>query len=87
MENEQIISDELIGRTVTIIECTDPSWVNRSGLIIDETQQTFLIETHEKQKRIVKQTATFAFDYHGKKTIVKGTRLVYRPEERIKKSR
>ncbi|DAC73421.1 MAG TPA: ribonuclease P protein subunit [Thermoplasmata archaeon] len=85
MEYEPITSDELIGRTVTIIECTDPSWVNRTGLIIDETQHTFLIENEKKQKRIAKQTATFAFEYHGKKTIVKGTRLVYRPEDRIKK--
>ena len=87
MEHDPITSDELIGRTVTIIECSDPSWVHLSGLIIDETQQTFLIETNKKQKRIAKQSATFAFEYHGKKTIVKGTRLVYRPEDRIKKTR
>ena len=87
MEPEPIMSDELIGRTVTIIECTDPSWMNRSGLIIDETKRTFLIEIRKKQKRIAKQTATFAFEYNGKKTIVKGTRLVYRSEERIKKAR
>jgi RNase P/RNase MRP subunit p29 len=87
MEHDSILSDELIGRTVTIIECTDPSWVNKTGLIIDETQHTFLIETHKKQKRIAKQTATFAFDYHGKQTIVKGSRLAYRPEVRIKKTR
>jgi len=87
MEHEPITSDELIGRTVTILECTDPTWVHQTGLIIDETQQTFLIEIGKKQKRIAKQTATFAFEYHGKKTIVKGSRLVYRPEERIKKTR
>ncbi len=87
MEHEPIISDELIGRTVTIIECTDPSWLHQTGLIIDETQQTFLIEIEKKQKRIAKQTATFAFEYHGKKTIVKGSRLVYRPEDMIKKTR
>ena len=87
MEHEPITSDELIGRTVTILECTDPTWVHQTGLIIDETQQTFLIEIDKKQKRIAKQTATFAFEYHGKKTIVKGSRLIYRPEERIKKTR
>jgi ribonuclease P protein subunit POP4 len=85
MEYDRITSDELIGRPVTIIECTDPSWTSRSGIIIDETKHTFLIEVDKKQKRIAKQTATFEFEYHGKKTIVKGTRLVYRPEERIKK--
>ena len=87
MEYESIISDELIGRKVTIIECTDPSWKNQSGFIIDETKHTFLIETEKKQKRIAKKTATFAFEYNGKKNIVKGTRLIYRPEERIKKIR
>ena len=87
MEREPITSDELIGRVATIIECTDPSWINQSGLIIDETKHTFLIEIEKKQKRIAKQTATFAFEYNGKKTIVKGTRLAHRPEERIKKTR
>ncbi len=87
MEREPITSDELIGRMVTIIDCTDPSWINQSGLIIDETKHTFLIEIEKKQKRISKQTATFAFEYNGKKTIVKGTRLAHRPEERIKKTR
>lgn len=87
MEPDSIASDELIGRTVTIIECTDPSWVNQKGLIIDETQHTFLLEIGKKQKRIAKQTATFAFEYHGKQTVVEGSRLVYRPEERIKKTR
>ncbi|MBN1280724.1 MAG: ribonuclease P protein subunit [Candidatus Thermoplasmatota archaeon] len=87
MQDARITSDELIGRTVTIIDCTDPTWVNRSGVIIDETQRTFLIETEQQQKRIAKQTATFAFEHHGKTIIVKGNQLVYRPEERIKKAR
>jgi ribonuclease P protein subunit POP4 len=87
MEHDLITTDELIGRTVTIIECTDPSWVHQTGLIIDETQQTFLIEIENKHKRIAKKNTTFAFEYHGKKTIVNGSRLVYRPEDRIKKTR
>ena len=87
MTHDRIEGDELIGRRVTIIECSDPSWVNRSGIIIDETQHTFLIETAGKQKRIAKQTAVFAFEYHEKTTVVEGTRLVHRPEDRIKKAR
>lgn len=87
MIDESITSDELIGRMVTIIECMDPSWKNQSGIIIDETKHTFLIEIGKKQKRIAKQIATFAFEYHNKVIIVKGKQLVYRPEERIKKTR
>ena len=87
MEHESIINDELIGRTVCIIECTDPAWVHQTGRIVDETQQTFLIEIGNKHKRIAKKNATFAFEYQGKKTIVNGSRLVLRPEDRIKKTR
>jgi ribonuclease P protein subunit POP4 len=87
MEHDRIEGDELIGRRVTVLECTDPSWVNKSGVIVDETQHTFLIDIGKKQKRIAKQTATFAFDYHNTRTVVKGSRLVHRPEDRIKKTR
>ena len=87
MEHDRIEGDELIGRRVTVLECTDPSWVNQTGVIVDETQHMFLIDLGNKQKKIAKQTATFAFDYHEKQTVVKGSRLVYRPEDRIKKSR
>jgi ribonuclease P protein subunit POP4 len=87
MENGRIEGDELIGRRVTVLECTDPSWVNKTGVIVDETQYTLLIDLGKKQKRIAKQTATFAFDYHNRQTVVKGSRLVYRPEDRIKKAR
>ena len=49
MEREKIVSDELIGRMVTIIECSDPTWINQSGVITDETKSTFLIEISKKQ--------------------------------------
>jgi ribonuclease P protein subunit POP4 len=87
MDNNRIVKDELVGRNVTIKECTDPNWINKSGKIIDETKNTFLVEIGNKQKRIAKITAIFEFEYDRKKTIVEGSRLVYRPEDRIKKAR
>jgi ribonuclease P protein subunit POP4 len=87
MGNNRIVKDELMGRNVTIKECTDPNWINKSGKIIDETKNTFLIEIENQQKRIAKNTAIFEFEYDRKKTIVEGSRLVYRPEDRIKKAR
>jgi len=86
-ESRDIVKDELIGRHVTIITCTDPTWINCSGTVTDETQKTFLIEMNGSEKRIAKETATFEFDYYGKKTIIEGKRLVNRPEDRIKKTR
>ena len=87
MGNNRIVKDELMGRNVTIKECTDPNWINKSGKIIDETKNTFLIEIENQQKRIAKNTAIFEFEYDRKKTIVEGSRLIYRPEDRIKKAR
>ena len=87
MDENRIVKDELIGRHVKIKECTDPTFVNISGMIIDETKNTFLIKTEDKQKRIAKKTATFEFEYKEKKITVKGSRLIYRPEDRTKKAR
>jgi len=87
MDEETLVREELIGRHVTIKECTDPNWVNKSGIIIDETKNTFLIEIDNKQKRISKDIAVFEFKDDEKKTTIKGSRLTYRPENRIKKAR
>jgi len=82
-----IVKDELIGRQVKIKKCTDPNWVNVSGIVIDETKNTFIIEFENKQKRIAKNTAIFEFEYEGKRTIVDGSQLLFRPADRIKKAR
>ena len=87
MQESAIVKAELIGRQVTIHDCTDPTWKNTTGMIIDETKNTFLIERNNKQRRIAKATATFAFTDHDKTIIVNGSRLTYRPEDRIKKAR
>ena len=87
MYKTAIVKDELIGRKVTIKDCTDPNWINKSGIITDETKNTFLITENGREKKIAKNTATFEFEYHGEKQVIEGTRLTYRPEDRIKKSR
>ena len=87
MDKKRLARDELIGRYVTIEKCTDPGWNNKSGIIIDETKNTFLIEIGNEQKKIAKNTATFAFEFDGKKTILEGSKIRFRPEDRIKKVR
>lgn len=82
-----IAKDELIGRQVKIYRCKDPKWVNISGKIIDETKNTFLLEIGNEKKRIAKEIAIFEIEYQGKKTKIEGSRLMYKPEDRIKKSR
>ena len=87
MSNRIFAREELIGLSVTIKECKDPSWIGKSGLILDETKNTFLIEIDDKKKIIAKKTAIFEFDYSGKKITLDGSKIAFRPEDRIKKVR
>jgi len=87
MNEKMFGKEEFIGLHVRIKACKDSNWVNRSGLIINETKKTFLIEIDGQEKMIAKKTATFEFDYNDKKIILDGSKIVYRPENRIKKVR
>jgi ribonuclease P protein subunit POP4 len=87
MDHDPVLGDEWIGRTVTIAACTDPSWVGRSGTIIDETKNTFLIDTGDGRRRIAKHTATFQITVNNHTQNINGTLLRHRPEERIKRLR
>ena len=88
MNNITISREELIGLRVKILECTDPTWIGESGLIIDETKNTFHIEIENKKKKIIaKKTAKFEFILDGEKINIIGEKIVFRPEDRIKKIR
>jgi ribonuclease P protein subunit POP4 len=87
MDHDPVLGDEWIGRTVTIATCTDPTWVGRTGVIIDETKNTFLIDTGDGRRRIAKHTATFQITVQNKPRNINGTLLRHRPEERIKRLR
>ncbi len=87
MDEKTLAREELIGLHVKIKECKDPVWMGKSGLVIDETKNTFLIEIKNEKKMIAKKAATFEFDYGGKKITLDGSKIAYRPEDRIKKRR
>jgi len=87
MDKKTLARDELIGLHVTITDCKDPSWVGKSGLIIDETKNTFHLEIKNEKKIIAKKNATFEFEYNNKKITIEGSKIMYKPEDRIKKIR
>jgi ribonuclease P protein subunit POP4 len=87
MNEKKFAREELIGLKVKIKECKDMSWTGKSGLIVDETKNTFLIQIENQKKTIAKNIATFEFEYEDKKVILDGSKISYRPEDRIKKVR
>lgn len=87
MNIKDLVKDEWIGRIVTIADCKDPQWIGRTGRIIDETKHTFLLQKEYQRRRIAKRIATFTVHSDDAVMTIDGTRLAYRPEDRIKKAR
>ena len=88
MNRKDLARDEIIGLPVNIKKCTDPEWEGKSGVVIDETKNTFLVRIqNNKNKRIAKKIATFEFKVNEEKIVINGAKIAYRPEERIKKIR
>ena len=87
MNTVTLAKDELIGLKVKIKKCTDPTLVGKTGEIIDETKNTFLIEDKNKHIRVAKKIAVFEFEINKKKVTINGSDITYRPEDRIKKVR
>ena len=83
MDRKKLARDEFIGLHVTIRECMDSKWIGKYGVIIDETKNTFLIRINGKNKKIAK----FEFENDKKKTILNGSKIAYRSEDRVKKAR
>ena len=87
MNDKTLERDELIGLQVKIKDCKDPTWNGKSGIIIDETKNTFLLEIEDKKKKIAKNIASFELKYKGKDITINGSKIGFRPEDRIKKVR
>lgn len=83
---ENIARHELIGLRVTLTDCSDPDQDGLSGCIVDETRNTFLLETKQGIKRIPKMNTSLIFDLpEGRKVKVIGSILISQPENRINK--
>jgi len=72
--------DLFIGKELEVVNSTNSSLIGKKGLIVNETQFTFNIETNDGVKTIVKTTSEFLIN--GNK--VSGREIIQRPHERLK---
>jgi len=83
---ENLTRHELIGLDVLVEASTNPSQVGISGRIVDETRNTFLLETGRKVLRISKSNTSLIFTLpEGNRVLVSGSVLISQPENRIQK--
>ena len=77
---------ELIGLDVLVESNNEPGIVGFRGRIVDETRNTFLLETERKVLRIPKKNASLTFALpDGQRARVAGSVLISQPENRISK--
>jgi RNase P/RNase MRP subunit p29 len=88
---ENILCHEMIGLGVNVIASTDKGRVGIKGIVVDETQFTFVIDgTHGKTKGefvVPKKECEFEFLIGKEKAVVKGNDVLKRPEDRVKEWR
>jgi ribonuclease P protein subunit POP4 len=84
---KNILFHELIGLRVKVIQYTDPTVVGVEGIIVDETQKTFIIEKSDgKRIRVFKENGVFELKIPGASpVVVRGEKLFGRPWDRLKK--
>jgi ribonuclease P protein subunit POP4 len=83
---ENLARHELIGLEVEIDCSTNPSLIGRSGKVVDETRNTFLLETKRIVLRIPKSNTSLIFTLpDGQKVRIAGSILISQPENRISK--
>jgi len=79
-----VLRHELIGLPVTVVGASNPRHRGVFGIVIDETRNTFRIQTASGVQVIPKHPNTFRFILpDGSQVDVDGSVLVTQPERRI----
>jgi ribonuclease P protein subunit POP4 len=83
---ESLARHELIGLCVLVESHSDSGLAGLSGRIVDETRNTFLLETGRGELRLAKKNAGLIFSLPGGQRVrIDGRVLISQPENRISK--
>ena len=72
----------LLSRNLEVTNSTDPTLVGISGMVMDETRRTILVNTGNREVTLAKDTIRFTIDDEE----IDGTLVGQRPEQRIGKA-
>lgn len=82
--------DNLFARTELIgldVEVLSEPFSGISGKVVDETKNTFTIESAGTERMVPKPGNVFRFASGGRTIDIRGSEIMHRPEDRIKKVR
>ena len=84
MKDALFIRTELIGLDVEVLSAP---YSDISGKVVDETKNTFTIESAGTERMVPKPGNVFRFAYGDRTVDIIGSRITHQPEDRIKKVR
>jgi len=70
-----------LGRSISVVSSSDPTLVGNSGLIIDETMRTIMIQQGGQKLTMAKNVIRFTID--EEENVIDGSLVKQRPEDRI----
>ena len=77
----QMINLPWLSRNLEVIDSTDPTLIGISGVVVDETKRTIIIQTSNNEITMAKNTILFTIEDEE----IIGSKVGQRPEERIGK--
>ena len=84
MNTTEFMRSELRGRDVSVLSAP---FSGISGRVVDETKNTFTIESAGTERMVPKSGNEFRFTYQNEQIDIEGSKLLHRPEDRMKKVR
>ena len=81
-----VAQTNLIGLKTKVVRSRQPTYKNISGIVVDETRNTFVLRNNREDKVIVKNVSVFHFTFpDGTIVEVDGEVIVGKPEDRVRK--
>lgn len=82
---ENLLSNELVGLCVEVVESTDPGIQGLRGTVVYETKNMMTIRTDEERIKYISKKAarTIQIDLPSRVCFISGMSLIGRPEDRI----
>jgi ribonuclease P protein subunit POP4 len=85
MNTRDIMRSEFIGLDVEVLSA--PCYAGIRGTVSGETKNTLTVLSAGAERMVPKFDNEFRFTYEGKNIVIKGSEILHRPEDRIKKIR
>ncbi len=84
MRDDRFARTELIGMDVEVLS---GPYSGIAGTVVDETKNTFTIDSAGTERMVPKPCSGFRFEGEGRIFDIEGSRITHRPEDRVKKVR